>query len=680
MSKIHSNYWLDQGTTDDELLQLLSAKKVVSNFVTILTGEAIPVTYNTSGGSYTDGKTVTIGGNITKPKDFDSVVGLSLHEASHIKLSDFKLLQYLQHHIPAELYIDYNQLGYSNDDTTSLVKDLWNYVEDRRIDRWVYSTAPGYREYYRSMYNKYFTTEEVQIAMESGMYTDETIDSYLFRVINLHTPWSDLSKLDGLVEIYNLIGLGKISRLKTSKDALDVALGIARIIINTLNHKDEVDEAEVDVTPGVNEPIGNVEPGDNSQQTESDSSSGNGSNNNSNNHGTGSDSPGSDEPVDELVNGTPTGNPSGVSGNGTTTKKLSKNMEKRLEKVLQTQRDFLNGEIKKSNISKRDNQAITVLEESKTNTDEVNDIIISGYRIPPVKIIHTRKLTRGLLEQPNFILSVDAKSGMSDGKLRPINKDFIERGIALGTTLGKKLQLRGESRTTVFTRQRSGRIDKRMLSTIPSGNEGLFTTLETSSYKKANLHISIDGSGSMSGRKWNRTIILTTALCKAATMLPNLDVQVTIRATFSGNKTPYLITAYDSTKDKFSHFKEMFTYITPNGFTPEGLLFKTIMDEMKPSGHDIDSYFLNISDGEPYFELDQVPYSGPDSHKHTKQMVDKIRNKGISILSYYVSDYANISEYEKSIFKTMYGDSANFVDVNSLVDITKTMNKLFLRK
>ena len=39
----------------------------------------------------------------------------------------------------------------------------------------------------------------------------------------------------------------------------------------------------------------------------------------------------------------------------------------------------------------------------------------------------------------------------------------ISRGIQLGSKLGKKLQVRGESRETKWTRLDSGRIDKRLV-------------------------------------------------------------------------------------------------------------------------------------------------------------------------------------------------------------------------
>ena len=43
----------------------------------------------TRGDSYTDGKSVTIAGNI-KPETFDQTVGLALHEGSHIAYTDFQ--------------------------------------------------------------------------------------------------------------------------------------------------------------------------------------------------------------------------------------------------------------------------------------------------------------------------------------------------------------------------------------------------------------------------------------------------------------------------------------------------------------------------------------------------------------------------------------------------------------
>ena len=75
-----------------DLIQLAAYRRIVSNFVFILTKLDIPVQFNSvenSQLSFTDGKTVYLSSTIRNKKDFDWTVGISLHEASHILLTDF---------------------------------------------------------------------------------------------------------------------------------------------------------------------------------------------------------------------------------------------------------------------------------------------------------------------------------------------------------------------------------------------------------------------------------------------------------------------------------------------------------------------------------------------------------------------------------------------------------------
>ena len=103
----YSDFWFDRQTsliddlladdTDKEVkvkpqkdfIQLAANQRAIGNFVRIVSGKNIPVRYMTRGDSYTDGKSVTIAGNI-KPETFDQVVGLALHEGSHIAYTDFE--------------------------------------------------------------------------------------------------------------------------------------------------------------------------------------------------------------------------------------------------------------------------------------------------------------------------------------------------------------------------------------------------------------------------------------------------------------------------------------------------------------------------------------------------------------------------------------------------------------
>ena len=180
----------------------------------------------------------------------------------------------------------------------------------------------------------------------------------------------------------------------------------------------------------------------------------------------------------------------------------------------------------------------------------------------------------------------------------------------------------------------------------------------------------------MGGDKWEKTMTNVVALCKAVDMISNLNVQVTFRCT-TDNK-PYIVMAYDSRVDKFSKVKQMFPGLGPNGTTPEGLCFEAIMKEFVPITNDLDSYFLNLSDGQPYFGNSDVHYSGDRAEKHTKKMVDMMRNKGIKVLSYFISDYDY--ESDRSSFKNMYGADSEFINVTNVVDVARTMNKRFLTK
>ena len=160
----YSSFWLDNGWDNNtsifdedepkkgvDLVALASYRRAISNFVSIVTGEPdIKVTFNATGDSYTDGKKVTISSKLDD-KLFDSTVGLALHEGSHIKLSDFDFLKGLENQIPQEYFNRAEALGMERHEVIGKLKNLLNYVEDRRIDYFVFSNSPGYKGYYHSM-------------------------------------------------------------------------------------------------------------------------------------------------------------------------------------------------------------------------------------------------------------------------------------------------------------------------------------------------------------------------------------------------------------------------------------------------------------------------------------------------------------------------------------------------
>jgi len=705
MSKYgNSSYWLQDWEDDDivvdtmtdvekkshDLYKLSAGKRAISNFVNIVTNDSIPVKFNTRGDSYTDGKSVVIGSNIVEPKDFDIAVGLALHEGSHIKLSDFDVLRDLYNLIPQYVKDGAIKKGVYN--VTSVIKDIWNVVEDRRIDRFVFDSAPGYRDYYRAMYDKYFNDKLIDKALLSDEHTDESVDSYMFRIINLHNKNTDLNALKGLREIYKVIGLGSINRLNNSLDAFNVALKVFQIIMNNLPSAED----------GEGEGAGNGDQNEENQPQNSEGNGGSGSDepremtdeefedfsnsmNGSSPSGGGDETPtgGNGMDVDNLPDDMEGGKPTDSSNDGKETEKvkLSDRQKELLKKKIEKQKKFMDGDVRKKTISKKDNQNLDAIDESGSEVTNVGNGMEQGWgRVTKgTQCIVVKKLTQSLLESEMFPMSSNNYwNNSEDGPIKRYYEKEVAEGVRIGTILGKKLQVRGEDRNTVFNRQKHGKIDKRMISSLGFGNENVFSYIETDSYKKANLHISIDASGSMNGDKWTKTLTNVVALCKAVDMIQNLSIQVSFRTT--SNNTPYIVMAYDSRTDKFSKVKKMFPSLNVGGTTPEGLCFEAIMKNFLGSTNDMDSYFLNISDGEPYFGNNEIYYSGDVAFNHTRKMVKQIEGMGIKTLSYYVEQWVPENGEPSKGFKIMYGKGAKLIDVTNVAQITKTINQLFLTK
>ena len=672
-SKQYSSFWLDEGWDsrrtsifdEDELVEkpkgdvvaLAGYRRAISNFVSIVTGESdIKVNFTTAGSSYTDGKTVTISSKLDD-KLFDSSVGLALHEGSHIKLSDFTFLKNLEYEIPRELYDLGYKKGFKDYEVQSHVKNLLNYVEDRRIDNFVFTTSPGYKGYYHSMYDKYFYSKIIDKALQSTEHTDEVIESYMFRIINLTNVNTKLGALKGLRKIWNTIDIKNIGRLKDTKDAFKVASEVMFIILNNLGDgtvtKDEFGNENLEKANGPNKTSNRFDgmtPNEFADQMDIEE--------------------GGIDP--ELIK--------------SQYMDLSPNQKKQLQNAIKKQDKFMRGDIQKKKVTKKIQSELGNVEDSGMTYETVGENV--GWKKKGVKCLVVRKLTKELIDSD--ILQCLYKNRYTRYSW---NKDdtevtgFVEAGIALGTKLGKKLQVRGESRDTKWSRLDSGRIDKRLIAELGFGNQRVFQTTFTESYSDAFLHISVDASGSMNGDKWTNAMTSVVSICKAASMIQNVDVVVSIRTTQdSGNYRsrnsetyPCILLAYDSRVDKFDKVRRLFPHIGVAGTTPEGLCFEAVMDEIVPTTNDRDSYFLNFSDGMPMFSNNDLTYYDDEAINHTKKMVNEIRSRGIKVLSYFIG-----GEYDREStsddFKTMYGNDAEFVDVTSVMSVSRTMNKKFLEK
>ena len=682
-----------------DLIALSSYRRAISNFVSILTGDpSIKVTYTAAGDSYTDGKTVTISSKMDD-KFYDSTVGLALHEGSHIKLSDFEFLRNLETNIPKEYFNRGMMKGFSKNEILSHIKNLLNYVEDRRIDNYVFTTSPGYKGYYHSMYQKYFYAKVVDKALGTDEYTDENVDSYLFRIINLTNKNTNLNALKGLRNIWKIMDLKNINRLKSSADAFNVALEVYNIILNSIpdgiektdKHSGETYYQKADGSES-SEETGEGTDGNNDSETLSDDEFDSLIDSIENGEVGDADSNGGGKSIELPMDSEATGNSSGGIDVGKETKKveLSERQKRLLEKAIEKQKKFMDGDIAKKKVTKKVMTDLKTVEESGMSYADVGKDLKDRYTLKatPTKCIVVKNLTKALIDS-NTISMLSTYKYSRWGYREEESIGFVENGIRLGTILGRKLQVRGESRDTKWSRKDSGKIDKRLIAELGFGNERVFQTTFVESYADAFLHITVDASGSMSGDKWNNTMTSVVAICKAVSMIQNVDVVVSIRSTQNNTNTyshrrsgdhPLILIAYDSRVDNFNKVKSLFPYIRCSGTTPEGLCFEAVMNEIIPSSNNRESYFLNFSDGMPMFGNEDVEYYHDTALNHTKKMIEEIKNRGIKVLSYFIGDSSYGQGDSMRDFKRMYGNDSEFIDVTSVLPVAKTMNKKFLEK
>jgi hypothetical protein len=516
------------------------------------------------------------------------------------------------------------------------------------------------------MYDKYFYSKNVDKGLLSSEFRMENIESYMFRIINLHNSNRQLGALKGLREIYSTIDLGSIMRGGGASDTSQVlvkACDVMSIILRSID------------------PIKVEDDKDESGNSDSDSQNGDSSEDN----GSGGGNTISDEELEDMIeNGGVTPSENLDNDDGSESVELSERQKQMLRKAFEKQENFLDGDVQKTKLNKKETKDINAIEESGATYENVGSDIPKNYWDSTVgsgtNCLVVKNLTQKLIDSDQFRCATSWNQRYYGDYER---YNFVEEGLRLGAVLGRKLQVRGEESSLKYSRQNSGKIDKRLLSELGFGNSDVFSQTFVERYNKAYLHISVDASGSMSGSKWNKAMTSAVAMIKACDMAGNIDVVVSIRATHetgnNGHGVPLILVAYDSRTDKIVKVKNLFSSLNVCGVTPEGLCFEAIQKDLIPGNSNQDSYFINFSDGQPYFGNKEISYQGSHAEKHTAKMCNNMRAMGISVLSYFIG-----GEYEygtdREAFTKMYGNDAEFINATNMMEVAKTMNKKFLDK
>ena len=593
-----SAYWLKETRNTNEnfdLIELANTQRAISNFVKIQTGKDIPIEFigSDNGDSMTDGKKILISSTINT-HNLDSIVGTALHESAHCMYTDFFVLKKI-----ANRLLESNLMG-----GRRWIEMLLNFIEDRRIDNLVYHNAPGYQDYYRAMYDRYFYSKTVDKGLKGKEYREENWESYAFRIINIFNKNTDLKALTCLEDIYNIIDLKTIGRLTSTTHSLEIAIEIYELL---------------------------------------------------NKHFSTQNKPKSNSP----------GNNKGPS-------------KEEIKKAFSKQEEFLKGNIHKVKATKRQKQQIEAISKSKVDVKNVKATDSKGIEHTDIPVHIIDGITPTIIESNLYEVF---------GRVNLMNKQ-IDEGVAKGKKLLRKLRIRNEQITLQSNRLKSGKIDPRRIHAA-SFEEDLFYKIDRANYKPISLHVSIDGSGSMDGIKWNQTLINTIALGYISLHMNNIDLTISIRTTgrdlSKSSMTahvPLLILAFNSKKHTMSDLRRLGHYKT-KGLTPEGMCLNALNEYIPNSSYYLDSYLINMSDGYPTFEKQgKFTYKGDEAILDTAKAVKNIKKKGVNILSYFIKTPSTQTKEEELIenFQIMYGKEASFIDPKNMYEVTKTLNNLFLKQ
>jgi hypothetical protein len=360
---------------------------------------------------------------------------------------------------------------------------------------------------------------------------------------------------------------------------------------------------------------------------------------------------------------------------------LSDRQKKMIDNAVSKQKDFINDGPRKTKLSKKDAKAVNAMDKSEAKIHEAGEKYEdnSYYRKNGITRVIEMDLSKSAVEN-NLIPCASTSTWYQERKQEVINK-----GLQMGTILGRKLKIRNEETSLKSTRRDTGRIDRRLIAELGFGNDRVFSNTFKTDYSDAFIHISIDVSGSMSGDKFDQAMVSAVAVAKACSMIEGIDVKVSLRTTTNehtyGQMLPFILNAYDSRKDSIQKIKSMFWMLSSAGTTPEGLCFEAVMKSIISDSKGKDSYFVNYSDGMPMFGNNDIEYYYDGAIKHTKSQIDTMKRNGIKILSYFIGGtYSDEDGRESKDFKRMYGSDAQYVNVENVSAVARTINKKMIAK
>jgi hypothetical protein len=144
--------------------------------------------------------------------------------------------------------------------------------------------------------------------------------------------------------------------------------------------------------------------------------------------------------------------------------------QEQIDKAMAKLKKFLNGELDKSEL---DEASAAMLDQMNTTKAQVKDVpgdfIAKGVK---ARVIVYRDVTKAVAQSAQFPMGYSR--GYSYGKNRD-GENAVKRGVQMGQILANRIRVMQDEKPLTFTRQQSGRLDKRLISGLGYGYDSVFS-------------------------------------------------------------------------------------------------------------------------------------------------------------------------------------------------------------
>lgn len=386
----------------------------------------------------------------------DILIGLSIHEASHVNNSDLS--------VEKDLRSTYNK-----EQILHLAMNIWNIIEDERIEMITGEDRPGYADFLGETKKYYFDKKvKERPQVENSPETEQKVAVFINDLIKLIRFPAALSDED-IINDYELLAKAKDILTPFPASSNDVIKATVKII----DLIRDIIEEEMKKQQEQNNQTNSSQPGQSqSSQGQSQSSQ---TNDKQNEH-EGSSSENSEEQKQSQSTGK----------QDNKTKSSSNNPSKEAVDNLLSQ--VLDSKAVKKEISKMD--SLQTKENAQQLSDNGSYLVANG------------------LEAPDKLKEVKVYSNTLDKERYFIFKKQIQKHIP---ALKKAMRLQTIDKEYNIEGQQTGKINSHKLSHVAAGNFNIFTKMGEERYDASNVCLLIDESGSMNGKK-NDAAILTAVL------------------------------------------------------------------------------------------------------------------------------------------------------------------------